>query len=522
MTNLNFVPKNVPSDFNVSSRISSEINESDKSLFNTNFNINDISSEKVDRWSINDGSEGPDKLDNLIERAKEPKVKQEKYAGQNINATEKLNKIQVYCIVKPIKVEKKEFLVAVPVNNFDDLSNSSYGKAISARAGTFLMRTDADLNKKGFIEGRPGNRPFILEHALEVQAPYGSLPELPLEALLLPKKYGINGNLEVPDLTIEEQEEDESKLITETIVDDSGKERMLYYFLSEYEYDYAFLDNTIFTNVEPYLTTPRNETSFNRTFKDILENNIKTIKLHDIWNKEKKELRLAEIEDLVYKNTDELLSKNIIPVFSNLEEAQDLLIIVLEELLEPFKTIRFIENSSNQKDYPLTNIDYFDDSFTLQNKYAFPETRMDKIQLWLTKYRLIKSRTQLKPQYELNYQRFLFPRIPEELHEFLEPDERSETAYLSESDTVLLDIASNIKIVSMGLGDFLSFWNNSETKNGEILFIPSSKSFKKRSLPLLSKKPRDRFYEYQQKFRGEGKQKIEDYSYSYEIKSDTK
>jgi len=522
MTNLNFVPKNVPSDFNVSNHISAEINESNKSLFDSNFDVNDLWSEengKMDRWGISDGSEEHDKVGNLNESSKEARVGDKKNPNQNIFAKDKLNKIQVYFIVKSIKVDKKEFLVAVPINNFDDLSNSSYGKAISARAGTFLMRTDADLNKKGFIEGRPGNRPFILEHALEVEAPYGSLPELPLEALLLPKKYGRNGNVEIPDLTIEEQEEDESKLITETIVDDSGKERMLYYFLSEYEYDYAFLDNTIFTNVEPYLTTPRNEVNFNRTFKDILENNIKTIKLDDIWNKEKKEFRLAEIEDLVYKNTDELLSKNIIPVFSNLEEAQDLLITVLEELLEPFKTIRFIENSSNQKDYPLTNIDYFDDSFTLQNKYAFPETRMDNIKLWLTKYRLIKPRTQLKPQYELNYQRFLFPRIPEELHEFLEPDERSETAYLSESDTVLLDIASNVKIVSMGLGDFLSFWNNTETKNGEILFIPSSKSFKKINLPLIPKKPRDRFYEYQQQFRGDNKQKIKDYSYSYEIKS---
>nr|UAX21382.1 hypothetical protein [Alaria marginata]UAX22228.1 hypothetical protein [Alaria marginata]WKZ04804.1 hypothetical protein [Alaria marginata]WKZ04945.1 hypothetical protein [Alaria marginata]WKZ05086.1 hypothetical protein [Alaria marginata] len=522
MTNLNFVPKNVPNDLNVSSRVSNEINDSDKNLFDNNVNVNNLWSEEnenFDRWGINDGSEKTDKPGNLNESNKKIKLTGEKDVNQNLAAKEKLNKVQVYFIVKSIKGEGKEALVAVPINNFDDLSNSSYGKAISARAGTFLMRTDADLNKKGFIEGKPGNRPFILEHALEVEAPYGSLPELPLEALVLAKKYGINGNLEVQDLTIEEQEEDESKLITEMIVDDSGKERMLYYFLSEYEYDYAFLDNTIFTNVEPYLTTPRDEVSFNRTFKDILENNIKTIGLDDIWNKEKKELRLSEIEDLVYKNTDELLSKNIIPIFSDLEEAQDLLIIVLEELLEPFKTIRFIENSSNQDDYPLTNIDYFDDSFTLQNKYASPETRMDKIQLWLTKYRLIKSRTQLKPQYELNYQRFLFPRIPEELHEFLEPDERSETAYLSESDTVLLDIASNVKIVSMGLGDFLSFWNNSETKNGEILFIPSSKSFKKINLPLISKKPKDRFYEYQQKFRGGDKQKIEDYSYSYEIKS---
>ena len=288
MTNLNFVPKNVPSDFNVSSRISAEIIESDKSLFDSNFNVNDLWSEeneKMDLWGINDGSEGPDNLGNFNESPKETKIG---VKNQSINAKEKLNKIQVYFIVKSIKVDEKEFLVAVPINNFDDLSNSSYGKAISARAGTFLMRTEADLNKKGFIEGRPGNRPFILEHALEVEAPYGSFPDLPLEALLLPKKYGRNGNLEVPDLTIEEQEEDESKLITEMIVDDSGKERMLYYFLSEYEYDYAFLDNTIFTNADPYLTTPRNEASFNRTFKDILENNIKTIELDDIWNKEKK------------------------------------------------------------------------------------------------------------------------------------------------------------------------------------------------------------------------------------------
>nr|YP_011002486.1 hypothetical protein V2388_pgp077 [Undaria peterseniana]WAL33277.1 hypothetical protein [Undaria peterseniana] len=522
MTNLNFVPKNVPSDFNVSIRVSTEINESNKNLFDRNVNVKDLWSEeneKFDRWGINDGSEVPEKPEDLTESIKEIKITGKKGANQSLSAKEKLNKVQIYFIVKSIKVEGEDVLIAVPINNFDDLSNSSYGKAISARAGTFLMRTDADLNKKGFIEGRPGNRPFILEQALEVEAPYGSLPELPLEVLVLPKKYGINGNLEILDLTIEEQEEDESKLITEIIVDDSGKERMLYYFLSEYEYDYAFLDNTIFTNVEPYLTTPRDEASFNRTFKDILKNNIKNFGLEDIWNKKKKELRLSEIEDLVYKNTDELLSKNIIPIFSNLEDAQDLLIVVLEELLEPFKTIRFIENPINQDDYPLTNLDYLDDSFTLQNKYVSPETRMDKIQLWLTKYRLIKSRTQLKPQYELNYQRFLFPRIPEELQEFLDPAESSETAYLSESDTVLLDIASNVKIVSMGLGDFLSFWNNNETKNGEILFIPSSKSFKKINLPLLPKKPKDRFYEYQQKFRSEDKQKMTEYNYSYEIKS---
>ncbi|CAN0419942.1 unnamed protein product, partial [Scytosiphon promiscuus] len=159
MTNLNFVPKNVPSDFNVSSRISAEINEIDKSLFDSKVDVNDLWSEengKIDRWAINDGSEGQDKVGDLNKSSKEAKIGVKKKPNQNINAKEKLNKIKVYFIVKSTNVEEKEFLVAVPINNFDDLSNSSYGKDISTKEGTFLMKTKADVNKKRLIENKQG------------------------------------------------------------------------------------------------------------------------------------------------------------------------------------------------------------------------------------------------------------------------------------------------------------------------------------------------------------------------------
>lgn len=77
MTNLNFVPKNVPSDFNVSSRISAEINEIDKSLFDSKVDANDLWSEengKIDRWAIDDGSEAQDKVGNLNKSSKEAKI----------------------------------------------------------------------------------------------------------------------------------------------------------------------------------------------------------------------------------------------------------------------------------------------------------------------------------------------------------------------------------------------------------------------------------------------------------------
>nr|QWK41692.1 hypothetical protein [Akkesiphycus lubricus] len=441
-----------------------------------------------------------------------------KTKANDTKANNKLNQMKVFFIVKSMKVEGKDFMVAIPINNLDDLGNSNYSRAITARTGTFLMKTDADLDKKGLKEGKPGSRPFLLAHALESEGPYDGIPDLPLDKMAFSRDYGLDGKRVKIDPAEEEAMPDESRIRIDTVTDEYGKKGLLYYYLSEYEYDHVFLDNTAFTNVEPYLVAPRNQKNLNRNFKDLLNNVIK-LRWEDIWNKEKEEFRLGEIEDIVYKNTDELLSKNIIPVFSSLDDAQDLLLTVLEEILEPYQLIREIESSNNA--YSLRNLDYLDDSLTLQNRYTFPETRIDKVTEFLVKYRVIKPITKFNQEYSSNYQQFYFSNLPEGFLEYydmvLNTVELNETGDLNETDILLFRNSLKLKVVSMGLDDFLTFWNTNEIKNGEALFIPSPKSFTKIKLPLLPKKSKDRFYEYQQRFRSKSSQNIDDYNYTYKI-----
>ena len=85
-----------------------------------------------------------------------------------------------------------------------------------------------------------------------------------------------------------------------------------------------------------------------------------------------------------------------------------------------------------------------------------------------------------------------------------------------EFDEFLLNTVDRTKIVSMGLADFLDFWNNSQLKNGEVLFIPSSKQMRKIKLPFSGKKSSDKLYDYQQKFRIKTIQNRSEYT--YEIK----
>nr|YP_011005053.1 hypothetical protein V2471_pgp081 [Analipus japonicus]WAM61916.1 hypothetical protein [Analipus japonicus] len=439
----------------------------------------------------------------------------------------KLNKTKVYLIVKSIEINGKQTMVAVPINNFDDLSNSTYGNALSSRVGTFQMRTEQDLDNRGLLEGRPGNRPFILEHAIKCREPYQSIRDFPLEELMVED----GGNIE--HLSSEEKELLEISRLKVRIIsykDFNDIDRFYYYYLTQYEYDQTFVDNTIFTSVKPYLTDPRDRSNFNQTIKDKF-NNLKNSRLSDFWSREKKQLRVLEFEDLIYKNTDELLSKNIIPVFCTLEEAQDLLLTILEEILEPFK--KYIPIYQDSDSLPIINLDYIEDSFNFKNRQPVLTTKKEKLIDWLVKYRLVKSVTNRDSHYvdyaakhtrggefeeygDINYFDFddewEFEQENKIINYIFDDYKRD----IVEFDELLLNTAGKTKIVSMGLGDFLDFWNNTLVKNGEVLFIPGSKNLGQRKLPFFSKKPTDRFYDYQQKFRNKNIQELDDYT--YEIK----
>lgn len=474
---------------------------------------------------------------------------------EKTTSQKKLNKVKVYFIVKSKTVRGKKVNFAVPIRNYDDLGNSIIEKSNAFLASLFYIKlddTDIMYDDEYIIEGSPGARPFILDHLIDTEPPFEAEEEVPLESLILPKKYGVDGvKLDLPaDLSINGPI---NMLVKENFVENAFGD----YFSSEYDYTDSLIDNTFLVNVSKYVTDIREKKTFDGEKGEI--GFLKRIK--DLHLKEDgfKSFNISNLVSLILGDKSASIDKNIIPIFSKLEDAQDLLITILEEINQPFQVRRKVENSTTTEYY--RSLNYLDDSFSVQNRYFLPNpnSQIDIIKDLLRKYRLIKSRnivsyegneyynennyqtkgpffvedaepvdqygyvpTSQRPRFapkfvwrESDYLDFLeqnFPGQPEDYSWY-------ESRDMSEVDKGILKKSQDIKIVSMGLGDFLEFWNNPKEKNAEVLFIPSSDNLNKKKLPLFSKKPRDRFYDYQQKFRGSKKQDTENYNYELKISS---
>lgn len=479
---------------------------------------------------------------------------------EKTTAQKKLNKIKVYVIVKSKIVKGKPVTFAVPIRNYDDLGNSVIEKSKGFIASIFYVRLNdgkaklpsADTGNDPKNEGRAVsraasralNRPFLLDHLMATQVPFGAEDEITLKNFKLPKDYDVEGN-KIPDKPF--------VLSKEGYIDEDYAEEYLEK-MRKYDYTYSMLDNTGIVNVSKYVTDIREKKTFDGEEEPDLLNRIKGI------NFKKDVLKLLNISNFVsflFRDKSSLMDKNIIPIFSNLEDAQDLLITVLEEVNHPFRARRQIETSSTPRYY--RSLDYLDDSFTFQNRYFLPDPtdRGDVITDFLRRYRLIKPRNRIStidyynednyqtkgPFYvedidtdsgdeyipmsqrprsapkciwrESDYWAFMRRYFPDQ------PEAYSwwETRDMSKADKGLLQKSQDVKIISMGLSDFLEFWNNHQQKNAEVLFIPSSDYLKKKKLPLLPKKTRDRFYDYQQKYRGSKKHDTNNYSYEITISS---
>lgn len=454
------------------------------------------------------------------------------------SAQRKLNKIKVYLIVKSKIVKGKQVNYAIPIRNYDDLGHSIVERSKSFIASLFYVR----LNN----EGSTALRPFVLDHLMSTVAPFGAEEEIPLKSLILPNKYGVDGiKLPIPS-DIESISED--GYFDESV---GGP------FSAEYDYDYSMVDNTFFLNVSRYITDFRYKKPFDINSEK--PNLLKQIKEINIKEDFFKLFNVSNFVEFVLGNKSPVMEKNIIPVFSKLEDAQDLLITVLEEINQPFEARRQIETSNTPKYY--RSLDYLDDSFTFQNRYFLPDPtdRGDVITDFLRRYRFIKPRNnrsydnyynennyQIKgpffvddietnqdldeyvpmsqrPKFapkniwrENDYWTFSRLYFPGQLHDY----SWWETRDLTDAEKGLLTKSQDVKIVSMGLSDFLEFWNNPKTKNADVLFIPALDKSIKRKVPILSnRKSRDRLYDYQQKFRGSKKQDIDNYNYEIKISS---
>lgn len=475
---------------------------------------------------------------------------------RNTKSQKKLNKIKVYFIVKSKMVQGKEIRYALPIRSFDDLGNSILEKSNSFIASIFYLKVDPNLDGLDSIEGNPGSRPFRLEEVIDPEPPFYAEQEFPLENLMLPKKYVIDGG----KIKLAKQLEGNSlnKMIVEESTDDFEEMKSFFYFPTEYEYNESMIDNTFLVNSSRYGTDMRQKNSFNGEKEDAgFLNRLKDLKLKqgrlELFN-------ISNIFSLIFGDKNASVDKNIIPVFSSLEDAQDLLITVLDEIHQPFQVRRKTENF-NTSQYS-KSLSYLDDSFSFQNNYFFPgpKSKLAKAQDLLIKYGIIKSSDLSKSSddkfYHENKYQTKGPFFLEDTDSTLENDGYNsisqqaksasksiwreidywsfldryfpgqqeayswwESRDMTETDKGLLKKSQDIKIISMGLGDFLEFWNNPTTKNAEVLFIPSSNHLNKKKIPLFPKKSRDKFYDYQQKFRDSKKQATE--NYIYEIKLST-
>ena len=470
-----------------------------------------------------------------------------KYKTKNFDKTsaqKKLNKIKVYLIVKSKTVKGKKVNYAVPIRNYDDLGHSIVERSKSFIASLFYVRL--------YNEGRTALKPFVLDHLMATTAPFRSEEEIPLKSLIIPRKYGVDGiKLPVPS---ELESIDKDGYYYESV---GGP------FSAEYDYDYSMIDNTFFVNVSKYITDYRYKKTFD--IENSKTNLLKQIQEVNLLKEFFKLFSVSNFVEFVLGNKSPVMEKNIIPVFSKLEDAQDLLITVLEEINQPFEARREIERVNTPKYY--RSLDYLDDSFTFQNRYFLPDPtdRGDVITDFLRRYRFIKPRNNksYEDQYnENNYQikgPFFVDDVEtnQDLDEYVPMSQRPkfapkniwrendywtfcrlyfpdqphnyswwETRDLTDAEKGLLTKSQDVKIVSMGLHDFLEFWNNPKKKNADVLFIPSLDKSIKRKLKLpqvvykrFSKNSRDRFYDYQQKFRGSKKEDLENYSYEIKISS---
>ena len=478
------------------------------------------------------------------------KYKSKKKVLSKTKSQKKLNNVKVYFIVKSKIVNGKEIRYALPIRSFDDLGNSIIEKSNSFIASIFYLKVDNNQSELNYIEGNPGSHPFRLDEVLDPEPPFFAEQEFPLENLILPKKYVVHrGKIKLAN---EPKVNNQGKMVLEESTDDFDAMRAFFYFPTEYEYNESMIDNTFLVNSSGYGTDIRKKNSFNGEKEDtgflnrLKDLNIKEGRL-ELFN-------MSNIFSLMFGNTNAAVDKSIIPVFSNLEDAQDLLITVLDELHQPFQVRRKVKNS-NTTQYS-KSLSYLDDSFSFQNNYFSPgpKTKFQGAKDLLLKYGVIKVSGLSKPvddrfYHENRYQTkgpfFLDDAIDNEgygsvtqetksasksiwreidylsfLDEYFPGQQEAyswwESRDLTETDKGLLKKSQDIKIISMGLGDFLEFWNNPTTKNAEVLFIPSADDLNE---TLRPKNSRDKFYDYQQKFRHSSKKDIG--NYIYEIKLST-
>nr|QWK41841.1 hypothetical protein [Protohalopteris sp.] len=437
---------------------------------------------------------------------------------------EKLNEVKIYLIVKPIQIKPSKFSklkyaildknnleieepkiihthAILPINNFDNENNQPSSRLFLSRDLIFQHKAEGFFPKMDSRPSNRGNRPYYFNRSITTDIPYEY--DRPYQTRTTKPE-----DLDIEDILGE----------TEGVYNTRGVECQIFY-----ESDFSEEVNET-REVEP----PPNK------------------EWVDVWSREHMyvfplEYVKSELDTSMFTNprkyftkTDKIGSKNIVPIFGSREEAEKLLLTVIEDLLQPFRRVQMFTDTDylsglyildgkwvlddrfnvmidDRRVYNPLNLDYLDEPYVFAYKDyppngGMPINEFQKKQNSLAEKRKIKSVTRYVDHFE-NY---------DTTHElFLEPDseEPIPTSLLTKMDTALLETAISTKIIEMGLGDFLELWYNNEKQNGEILYIPNSKNSLFFKSTLGDKKFVKNIHNYQKAFHKQSKRKKSGYKY---------
>lgn len=352
---------------------------------------------------------------------------------KNYNIKKVLNNSHIYLVIKIIKTDKNNSsFTFLPISNLENLSNTAVNRLYLHRDGLFEI--DPNFPNGTLIQDKSStNRRFYcLNELLTTQGVFDS--EL---------------DTKIKDLTFETEDDlRKRKGLTNKILGDDPK----FYLLSNYEN----LDYLPELDPEP-------------NYRGVDDKDSIWLQKYGIPRQDY-EYNEAEMDNTLFNNPTKYCvetSKEIFPLFENLNDAENFLLTAFEDLLEPLKkkkiTItkkKFFELSRKEQYTLLLPTSYVlniensevSDSLNLKPLISFNKL---SVKNWLKKYYREKPDMQ---QIE-NIDTY-------KINNF------DQNAFIPISNYFLLDQAMNIGILKVGLGDFLELWFSSNFTKEKVFSKP--------------------------------------------------
>lgn len=366
-----------------------------------------------------------EKFDQIITNYFKTNDNSESILTKNNNIKKVLNHRYIYLIIKITRLSDSNLSFTIlPISNFEDLSNSAINRLYLHRDGLFEINPNLSYDQSSLGKSKTNHRFYHLNELLTTQGVFDS--EL---------------DTKTKDLTIETEEDLLiRKGLTNKILGDDPK----FYSMSTYEN----LDYLPEIDPEPE--------QINLDDKDSIWLQKYGIPRQDY------EYNEAEMDNILFSNPIKYrmpTSNKIFPLFENLHDAENFLLTIFEDLLEPMKKKKI--SMTKQNFFELTRKEQY--TLLLPNSYIL---NIDNSEI-------------IDPT---NFKKYNLDQIKENsLVNNYTVENFDQNAFLTISNSFLLDQSINIGIIRIGLGDFLNLWfslDMPQEKNISKIFLQFLKYFK--------------------------------------------